>query len=596
MTGETDSARSTVHGPADGGDPLRGYWQWWVIILLGIGTLCLGWFGFSRYYAVHGQSSTFWHTLYVSLQLFTIESGPVPAPVPLELNIARFLAPVVPAWALVRTFLFVFGDRLRALRLRRQRGHVVVCGLGRRGMQLVRDFRECGSRVLAIECDPDNANVKACRDLGVPVLIGSAADLELLRKARADRPEHVIAVCGDDGTNVNIAVLVYQLVRDRSTRINGRVRCSIQVSDLRLATLLQKHHILSETEDRFVASIFNTYRTSARQLFREHPLDYERIACRDARQVHLVIVGFGKMGESLALQAAMIGCFANGKKLRVTAIDRIAGLRERDFTGEHPEVGHVMDVSFVEGDAEDPAILEQLRGWVDEKDSIATIAVCLDDDSRSLSCALGVLSRLGDRSAPLLVRMSDDVGLATLLEDEHGGEGWAGVHSFGTVPSACTREALLQEELDALARAIHEDYRAKRLAEGRSSDDASMRPWEKLDESLKNSSRASADHIPVKLRAIGCYVAGEGDESRRVSRFEPDEVKLLGKMEHARWCAERLLAGWLPSSVRAPAEKKTPYLVEWNELSDDVKQYDFDIVEGIPRFLEAVGLRVYRGE
>lgn len=593
MTGRT--AQSSEMGRRRSEDnAVPGVLHWWGMLALGLGTLCLGWFGFSKYYSMHGQIHSFWHILYVSLQLFTIESGPVPGPTPIQLNVARFLAPVVPVWAVARTFVLVFGDRIRAIKRRRMRGHVVICGLGRRGMQLVRDFRDCGSRVLAIDCDPDNDNIRVCRDLGVPVLVGSATDPGLLKKARADRAEHVVAVCGDDGTNVDIAVLVYQLVSARSARIEGAVRCSVQVVDLRLATLLEQHRILAESEDRFVASIFNTYHTSARALLREHPLDCERIAPNDPRHVHLVIVGFGQMGESLALQAAKIGCFANGRKIAITVIDLVAETRERQFLGEHPELGRVADVTFVEGDAEDPAILNRLRGWADDPEALTTVAVCLDDDSRGLSCALGVLSRLEDHGAPILVRMSDEVGLATLLEGEHGDRGWAShVHAFGTVSSTCTREALLREELDALARAIHEDYVAQRLAEGRSPDDASMRPWERLDEGFRNSSRASADHIPVKLRAVGCSVAAEGDETMRVETFTPDEVELMGRMEHARWCSERLLKGWLPGR-RDPEAKKTPYLVEWDELSADVKKYDYDIVEGIPRFLESVGLGVYR--
>jgi len=588
--------RTSASDPVRSTEARESLWQWWLILALGIVTLGLGWIGFSRYYAMHGQPATGWHNLYVALQLFSLESGPVPAPIPLELNIVRFLAPVIAAWVLVKTVVLVFGERIRSLQMHRIRNHVVVCGLGRRGFQLARDFKECGERVIAIEIDPDGSYASQAGSLGITVVAGDATDRDVLMDAGVARASHVIAVTGDDGTNASIAVRTYQLVRERSSRYMGAVRCSIQIADLRLAALLQEHRILSRGDDNFVASIFNTYRTSARQVFSEHPLDYERIAPNDTRDVHLIIIGFGSMGESLALQAATTGCFANGRKLRVTAIDRVAEVRRRDFVGEHPEVDRLLRLEFITGEVEDPGILARVGSWADEPDTLTTIAVCLDSDSRSLSCALGVLSRLTNLAAPLLVRMSDESGLATLLEDEHGDDAWSRVHAFGTLARACTRDALLHEDLDLLARALHEDYVARRLSEGRPSDDASMRPWEELDESLKNSSRASADHIPVKLRAIGCCIANEGAAGDRVASFEPAEVELLAKMEHARWCAERLLSGWLPGRQRVPAEKKTPYLVDWDELSDEVKQYDRDVVEGIPRFLGAVNLEVRRAE
>lgn len=572
----------------------EGTGRWWLILILFAATLALGWFGFSRHHASRVPAASFWYNLYLSLQLFTLESGSVPAPIPITLNIARFLAPVVSAWALVKTLILLFGDRIRSLRLRRLRDHVVVCGLGRRGTQLVRDFRASGERVVAIECDDEGSGARTCRALGASVLIGSATEPDILRKACVERAAHVIAVTGDDGTNAGIAVRVYQRVLDREFGIEGTVRCSIQVVDLRLATLLQHHHVLAETRSCFEAQVFNSYHTIARQLLGEHPLDYERIGPADPRQVHLIIVGFGEMGESLALQAARIGCFANGRKLRLTAIDREAAVRERDFLGDHPQVRELLEIDFIAGDVRDPALLERMRDWADASDTITSIAVCLDDDSRSLSCALGVLSRLRNKETPLLVRMSDSIGLATLLEDEYGDETWLRVDAFGTVEEFCTREALLHEELDEIARALHEDYAAKRLAEGRAVDDPSVQPWDRLDELLKTSSRASADHIPVKLRAIGCHMAKLGDATRRVDGFSAQEIKLLGRMEHARWVAERLLAGWTPSRTRSPLDRKSPDLVDWDELTDDVKQLDFDVVAGIPRFLERVGKKVYR--
>ena len=49
---------------------------------------------------------------------------------------------------------------------------------------------------------------------------------------------------------------------------------------------------------------------SARLLLDEYPLDRDHIGPADGRTVHLVIIGFGKMGQSIALQAAR-NCFQN---------------------------------------------------------------------------------------------------------------------------------------------------------------------------------------------------------------------------------------------------------------------------------------------
>jgi len=341
---------------------------------------------------------------------------------------------------------------------------------------------------------------------------------------------------------------------------------------------------------------------AARGLFRDHPLDYDPIRPDDPRTVHLVLVGLGQMGKSLALQAARTGCFANEKRIRITAIDRAAVLRERQFLDEYPAMSSLAKLEFVKGDAEDPAVLNRIREWADDREALTTVAVCIDDDSQALSCALDVLSRLETSRTQLLVRMSEDAGLATLLEGEHGNRGWPSqVHAFGMVRAACTCEAVLHEELDELARLIHSHYVATASAADRATNDPKYRSWERLDEAYRNSSRASADHIPVKLRAVGCRTGAAGEEGERVSTFTEatlgrDNVELMCRMEHARWCAEKRLAGWLYGEVDDPKRRRTRDLVEWEKLPDSARDKDLRVVEGIPRFLEAVGLHVFRVE
>ena len=55
-----------------------------------------------------------------------------------------------------------------------------------------------------------------------------------------------------------------------------------------------------------------------------------RSPTRHPRTVHIVLLGFGRMGRSVAVRAAKIGHFANGRLLRITVVDRQAELqRER---------------------------------------------------------------------------------------------------------------------------------------------------------------------------------------------------------------------------------------------------------------------------
>ena len=80
--------------------------------------------------------------------------------------------------------LAIFREQLQTLKLRRMRGHAVVCGLGTRGTLLAQAFTERGG-VAAIDRNPEAEGVEECRDRGVAVLIGETLGERLARASRS---------------------------------------------------------------------------------------------------------------------------------------------------------------------------------------------------------------------------------------------------------------------------------------------------------------------------------------------------------------------------------------------------------------------------
>jgi hypothetical protein len=156
------------------------------------------------------------------------------------------------------------------------------------------------------------------------------------------------------------------------------------------------------------------------------------------------------------------------------------------------------------------------------------------------------------------------------------------------------RDPLFDEKKDAIARAIHAQY--VRNQQGRKSpDDPAMASWEMLAEPLRESNRHQAGQIMEKLRRFGYKVRIPANGQLAAFQFEPEEEEILAEMEHDRWVADRLQEGW-QSGPRDPEKKMTPYLVPWNQLAEEIKEYDRDAVRGIPGILAEVGLEIYRPE
>lgn len=86
-------------------------------------------------------------------------------------------------------------------------GHVVVCGLGKVGFELVRLLKGQGTPAAVIELDPQCSYTGALRRMGVPVINGDAGNAVVLGQAGAAGARAVIAVTSSDLVNLQIALV-----------------------------------------------------------------------------------------------------------------------------------------------------------------------------------------------------------------------------------------------------------------------------------------------------------------------------------------------------------------------------------------------------
>ena len=67
----------------------------------------------------------------------------------------------------------------------------------------------------------------------------------------------------------------------------------------------------------------------------------------------------------------------------------------------------------------------------------------------------------------------------------------------------------------------------------------------------------------------------------------------MAKMEHERWVKERLRDGWKFGPKKDIEEKVSPHLIPWNQLSDEIKEYDRVFIRKLPAFLAQNGFQIY---
>jgi hypothetical protein len=563
-------------------------------VLLGLGLLSvvLGYIGFVKLSSAVGERRSPMDLLYMALQLFVLKSGSEPGPKSWELEIARLLAPALTFYAAGRGLAALMHQQLQSARLSRLKGHTVICGLGRMGLLLAGRLREMGRSVLVIEADKDNPLINTCTDAGVPVLIGTAKDSVLLRRGAAHRAKHLICACGDDGTNAEIACVAREFV---AAEKGGPLTCYVHIADPELCILLGREEMGARKTGACRIEYFNVYANAARSVLAEFPIG-------DGKAPHVIVVGIGRMGQHLVAHAAREWWHAHradGKRMRITVVDRCAERKAASLTRRYPRLLDACDLMPVEIEVESPDF-EQGAFLFDESGRCTATAayVCLEDSVISLRAALSLLQHSKACPFRIVVRMSADGGLGSLIQPgrDARSRSFEHVHAFELLERVSRPEALLTGSREAIAVSIHQEYVRIRTETGDTPEtNPSLVSWEALPEYFKEQNREQADSIAEKLRAIDCAIVPLTDWTAEDLKFTDDEVEIMARMEHLRWMEQAKSEGWVYApGDKDPVRKTNPCLLPWEDLPKDIQEIDRNAVREIPPLLAEVGYQVHR--
>ena len=595
---------SGVHVELLGHEPMpvsRAHrWQHRILWICSIIALAFGTYGY-LIYEHNGEHLRFIDALYHAAQHFMMHAPHLEGHIPWQLEVGRWLAAATTLAAVCHVFARRSREEWDALCIRFMRKeHTVICGLGRKGLASALKLKQQGKRVIVIEKSPASARLKACRRAGVRVLIGDAASRETLRAAYVHRAATLIALCPEDSANCLIARTARELACNETKR-KAPLQCRILVGDPEARTAFEEWAAHGKAGCGGQVHFFDPFDPEARRLLTLGlPLDHDGIKPGDTRQVHLVILGFGRMGRAVAVRAAQLGIFAEPGRLKISVIDRLARKHEDELLFHHPQVRNVCDIEFHAMEAISPATRDKLKEWCAAKDCVTSVAVCFDNEARALDIAVQLRLLIEANDVRVAVRQSAEGGLAHLLgEASTGDEAKYRFHLFGATERSGDNGSLADDASEEFARAIHVGYQTMRRKQAQDNpvelakvnQEKQMRDWDALSEDLRESNRQQADHIHIKLRALGYGVADANDEQHpeALTKFTKEHLDVLEVMEHRRWMAERQMANWTHGEPRDDARRKNPNLVKWEKLTPTVKAYDREAVAAIPELLRQAG-------
>lgn len=344
----------------------------------------------------------------------------------------------------------------------------------------------------------------------------------------------------------------------------------------------------------------------ARQVMLAHP-PYLLARQRKASGQHILLVGFGAVGQALLREFLVTSVSNDPAPMMVTVVDPGIERLHRDFLARHPALLEQIDIRFLAGDLrlDDDGLLEAIRART-EKAPICAAYVAVDDRSMPMSQGVALkdrAERLTLFSAPIFLCAEHGAGLPEVRQ----GAGLVGAAasdreetdveslaksdsllcdlrlvSFGSWRNALDGAGLLEPALDRQARRVHEAYlklTGSLSGQSNSAPSAAERPWESLSDEFRVSNRRAAAHIRAKADAAGFQLdkwLQEKKEGRLSHELPPagdlfdldnrDLVRVLSMLEHRRWILDRLLNGWRRGPVKDVKARTQPLIKPFDEL------------------------------
>ncbi len=398
--------------------------------------------------------------------------------------------------------------------------------------------------------------------------------------------------------DANVIQYIDTFIGFRKTLCNKHIHLYVELEG-DIAETVRREIVMKNKEEAAITT-FSVNELMARTFAEEHPVTrylptalIEKGAIKPETDIHIFLLGYSSFSKDLYRQLVLLNqyvTFEDGEyrslplhyHLCDTDIDtdtRLISKLKEDLeelktskepyfpfpalpfdTQVHNKLPSARDVSTA------------IKNTVSSRNSFCFVIVDTDDDCYNFEIAAKLKTALhGHNNFRLFVRSE----AAYAQSDDT-------VTYFGRKSTVLTHGIIVNNELDTIAKTLHEIYRSKNPNE---------KKWEDLDYFTQYSNIHAAMNLRVILNLLGLdYVKsgnGEnvkliamrhqhrGDENYRFADYAEKSVRnALIAQEHTRWNAYHLAYGFLPMPKNAITEKERKNgKVKYNTSSAETRQH-----------------------
>ena len=457
--------------------------------------------------------------------------------------------------------------------------HIIICGLGLNNRYIIDSILEQQKKdkkkqqIIIIEKYSDNIYIDEYRKKEqCNVIIKDASKRSVLQYVGIDTAEYIIVSTGSDYLNLSIAENIYE--ENKASKREKKVQAYVHIED----NIIERNYNNKLDEN---INIFSYNENSVRALFTNDMILSENLdTVSKEDQVHLLVIGFGSLGQKCVVHAIETGHFYNAKKLKITIVDKdINQWKKFEHYYRYKAIEDV-EVVFKNIDINSMAFNEEI---IECFDDITNVIIALDEDNTTIMFLNDFVHKIKQNRylksseielPPIAVRFKIEINSLLSKIDKS-------IRKFGETSESSNINLIINSALDKKAKELYELYREQ------NSIDMELLEWDKLSYEEKDKNRTVADNIPIKkytleklqkkYKDLQEYITLEKKISSHLHYNDLDEVtQKLIDMEHRRWNAYHIMQGWRQGTKRSNKYKVHICLVPTEKLESDYYIYDLN--------------------
>jgi len=564
--------------------------EWWIIGVLGLFAFSLAIIGFNILYTEAEVQRNLFDLAFQSMKIFGMEfMDDFPSPLPWQLEVSRWLAPGVLLYTAGKAIMYFIRREFKSFFLQYARDHIIITSLNKKSRYLVSDLLKQGEKVIVLAGIENPKKLDQLEKEGAVIVEGDIACHKFLKNISGHRAKYFVFLEEDDELNISHTLSVYSFLtekaNERKQTIFTHVADDIKLNEL-LALNFFENYMADETvNNNCEIRIISMFERSSRILFNEYPPEGSIPINSDTAPVNVAIFGSGNLAQSMIIRLARLGHYANFKKIKITLFhyeDKIIRKMHQNFPG-------LMDLIEFENINEQLELFDVEEFNIrQEKQAFNRVYLLCENDNLSSNILKKLTKNNSNEAIHVLLSLMNPEGI---LNKWYHIKKIRNIHlsKFNVIEKSFTKDALISEKIDELAKIIHKDYLGKLSDEARNDGKPSRQVWDLLPIDFKNQNREQADHIQIKIKLAGYKYGPKGKikDVDTIIQIPNDMIETLAKVEHNRWEAHMILSGWIYGKIRDDENKIHTDLIPYEDLSEGTKQYDRNTIKNIPNLLKA---------